>query len=35
MTTPTVLNAQDVVKTYGKGAAAFKALRGVSLEIKQ
>ena len=32
---PTVLDIQDIVKTYGKGAAAFDALRGITLDIKQ
>lgn len=34
-TPTTVLDAQDIVKTYGKGANAFSALKGVSLDIKQ
>lgn len=34
-TQPTVLDIQDIVKTYGKGAAAFDALRGITLDIKQ
>lgn len=30
-----VIEAKDIVKTYGKGEAAFTALKGVSLSIKQ
>lgn len=30
-----VLNATDIIKTYGKGSTAFRALRGVSLDIKE
>lgn len=29
-----VIEAKDIVKTYGKGEAAFTALKGVSLDIK-
>lgn len=33
--TDTIISAQDVHKTYGKGEQSFHALRGVSLDIKR
>lgn len=32
--TETILSARDIRKTYGSGASAFDALRGVSLDIR-
>ena len=33
-TTPVVLSARNVVKTYGTGHVAVEALRGIDLDIR-
>jgi putative ABC transport system ATP-binding protein len=32
---PVILRAEGVTRTYGKGDAAFRALRGVTLDVRQ